>query len=78
MSAAATVEALSCTCVAAVPMVLARFFRRWSSSFFHCGIGSPAPAAGFAVGLVVGSDIMHKPNYEGFGFWLVTHSTLIQ
>lgn len=67
--AAATVEALSCTCVAAVPIVLARFFRRWSSSFFHWGIGSPA--AGVAVGdaLVVPADsaIMHKAEYGFFG-----------
>uniref|UniRef100_A0A182TQU6 Uncharacterized protein n=1 Tax=Anopheles melas TaxID=34690 RepID=A0A182TQU6_9DIPT len=43
--AAATVDAESCTCVATAPIVLARFLRRWISSFFHWGMtfGSRAP-----------------------------------
>lgn len=45
--AAATVDAESCTCVATAPIVLAKFLRRWISSFFHCGmtLGSPLPPA---------------------------------
>uniref|UniRef100_A0A182Q9S0 Uncharacterized protein n=1 Tax=Anopheles farauti TaxID=69004 RepID=A0A182Q9S0_9DIPT len=43
--AAAAVDAESCTGVATAPIVLAKFLRRWISSFFHCGMtfGSRAP-----------------------------------
>lgn len=78
VSAAATVEALSCTCVAAVPMVLAKFFRRCSSSFFHWGIGSTPPVGFAAVGdalVVADSAIMRKPITKFIYFiFLVSHS----